>query len=615
MLKCWRQPLSNEALYTRTAKTAMMSDEELSSDETNTRRNILSRYNSVRASSPTGQYAEDINHSQSISTSSTTQSDATSHRHHSRDSRTFSETIELNHLQKDSSLSSSPQNLPKSSGSSPIAVLYPWRWELSIWLLGTAGLIANIALLIRFDGVEQSAWKANVQITAFAAALAQLSQTALLVPTGSSLGQLKWKWLQRNRKAIDLDRFDLASRGPDGSLRLLWHLKLRPHLATVGALCTLLMLAFSTFVQQSVAVNTRRFRVEDGNASYVHLATDMKALSVLPTATRESAAVLQAMLTSYLNPANVTGHCSTDICTWDPYRTLSICATVEDATSQLIAGNMSTDNERLPPQIPGATANLSPELHSNTSMYTYVERLTDSVGYGDDGSLGPKDTPSTGLPDAATIYLIYYDYCKEADAGHSQFSQEGATEYWTAFKANFHICLQTFNTTFEGQWQASIVDSVAHMDWYWRYWGEMMLLYCTSLDKNLPDSRKNQTIKNDDIDDFCVSHGFVYDVGHTLNQVYNISKEIHKYEYEGVLNIGEENADTSPSAWTELLGSDVREFNTTSIEDDCNRKSFENFSNRIQRMAASLSLEMHNAESAGIDGVNRTNGTAWRTGK
>lgn len=481
---------------------------------------------------------------------------------------------------------------------------------MSIWFLGTAGLIANIALLIRFNGVEQTAWKANVQITAFVAALAELSQTALLVPTGSSLGQLKWKWLQHCRKAIDLDKFDLASRGPDGSLRLLWHLKLRPHLATLGALCTLLMLTFSTFVQQSVAVNTKRIIINDNNASYVQLATDIKLITKLPTESRESAAILQAMLSSYLNPANVTGHCSTDICSWEPYKTLSVCATVQDATTYLIAGNMSSNGTRLPPQIAGATAGFSPPLHSNTSLYAYVERPTDSVGYGD-GS--PQDTPSSILPESAAIYLIYYDYCKEADAGHAQFSQKGNLEYWTALKANFYTCLQTFNTTFEGSWQASITDSTTHMDWYWRYWGEGMLLYCTSLNKDLPRSRKNYTIKDDVIDDFCVSHTFVYDIGDDLSQVYNISRELAEYQTPE-FHLREINAPSSSSAWTELLSGDVRKWNSSSSQDDCNRNSFEDFSNRIQRIAASLSLEMRNAESIGNEGVNRTNGTAWRTG-
>lgn len=103
-----------------------------------------------------------------------------------------------------------------------------WRWELFTWLLGTVGFAANIILLLCFDGKRQSQWRSPVQITTFVAALAQLSQSALLVPVSFCIGQLKWTWFGSDRSASDVDRFDLASRGPDGSVRLLYRLGLKP---------------------------------------------------------------------------------------------------------------------------------------------------------------------------------------------------------------------------------------------------------------------------------------------------------------------------------------------------------------------------------------------------
>ena len=103
-----------------------------------------------------------------------------------------------------------------------------WKWELATWLLGTIGFAANIILLICFDGKRQSQWKSHVQITTFVAALAQLSQSALLVPVSFCISQLKWTWFVKEHSAADVDRFDLASRGPDGSMRLLYRLGWRP---------------------------------------------------------------------------------------------------------------------------------------------------------------------------------------------------------------------------------------------------------------------------------------------------------------------------------------------------------------------------------------------------
>jgi hypothetical protein len=103
-----------------------------------------------------------------------------------------------------------------------------WKWELSTWVLGTIGYAAIIILMIMFNDKLQKDWHSDVQITAFVAALAQVSQSALLVPTASSIAQLKWKWISAvQRPAMDIQRFDLASRGPDGSMRLLWHFALR----------------------------------------------------------------------------------------------------------------------------------------------------------------------------------------------------------------------------------------------------------------------------------------------------------------------------------------------------------------------------------------------------
>lgn len=103
-----------------------------------------------------------------------------------------------------------------------------WKWELFTWLLGTIGFATNIVILLRFDGERQSKWKSSVQITTFVAALAQLSQSALLVPVSFCIRQLAWTWFRTDRCAMDVDRFDLASRGPDGSMRLLYRLGWRP---------------------------------------------------------------------------------------------------------------------------------------------------------------------------------------------------------------------------------------------------------------------------------------------------------------------------------------------------------------------------------------------------
>lgn len=80
----------------------------------------------------------------------------------------------------------------------------------------------------------------------------------LMVAIASCLGQAKWLWYSDQRHSLhDFQVFDQASHGPWGSLLLLKRLRMR-HLASAGALVTLLALISDSFVQQSVSYPLRR---------------------------------------------------------------------------------------------------------------------------------------------------------------------------------------------------------------------------------------------------------------------------------------------------------------------------------------------------------------------
>ncbi|KAH0548667.1 hypothetical protein GP486_007789, partial [Trichoglossum hirsutum] len=146
------------------------------------------------------------------------------------------------------------------------ALLGGWRWELFTWFLGSVGFMLIIVLMGTFKDKPITMWKSKVQITAMVAALSQVAQSALIVSVSSCISQAKWIWVREDRRAIDLQRFDDASRGPDGSIRLLWHLipwisncsrQRRFQMVYIGVFATILMLAFPAFVQQSVSIKLR----------------------------------------------------------------------------------------------------------------------------------------------------------------------------------------------------------------------------------------------------------------------------------------------------------------------------------------------------------------------
>lgn len=109
-----------------------------------------------------------------------------------------------------------------------VKVFRDWRWEIFTWILGTTSLLVIVILLLCFQDKPLSSWKSDLQITAIIAVFSQISQSAFLVPVSYCTGQLKWNWFQaENRPLYDIELFDLASRGPDGSIRLLYHMSWR----------------------------------------------------------------------------------------------------------------------------------------------------------------------------------------------------------------------------------------------------------------------------------------------------------------------------------------------------------------------------------------------------
>lgn len=103
-----------------------------------------------------------------------------------------------------------------------VSTLKDWRWEVISWALGTAFLLALLLLLALFDNKSTSEWKSKLSINAIASALAQAAQSSLAVSLGSCISQLKWDWFRQGRPTHQLEIFDEASRGPLGSLFLLW---------------------------------------------------------------------------------------------------------------------------------------------------------------------------------------------------------------------------------------------------------------------------------------------------------------------------------------------------------------------------------------------------------
>jgi hypothetical protein len=116
-------------------------------------------------------------------------------------------------------------SLPKREGYS---FFVEWRWELITWILGTVAIAVNLVLLCYFKDKSLAYWHSKIQISSIVASLSQVAQSSLMVSVGSCIGQFKWSLFSKTSPVAEVERFDDASRGPQGSLKLLFHTVLKP---------------------------------------------------------------------------------------------------------------------------------------------------------------------------------------------------------------------------------------------------------------------------------------------------------------------------------------------------------------------------------------------------
>lgn len=98
-----------------------------------------------------------------------------------------------------------------------------------VWLPETASIFASVfllyilaTLLTVYDGKPVFEWK-GITLNSVVSTLSTASKAALLHAISELISQ--WKWIlftRESRPLLDFERIDAASRGPLGSLTLMW---------------------------------------------------------------------------------------------------------------------------------------------------------------------------------------------------------------------------------------------------------------------------------------------------------------------------------------------------------------------------------------------------------
>lgn len=101
-------------------------------------------------------------------------------------------------------------------------LLQGWEWEILSCLVSLFALGLIVIMAIFLVGRSPTTWPMDLTPNTVVSLLGEVSKAAVLFPVAEAIGQLKWLWFKTGeRRLTDFELYDLASRRPTGSVKLL----------------------------------------------------------------------------------------------------------------------------------------------------------------------------------------------------------------------------------------------------------------------------------------------------------------------------------------------------------------------------------------------------------
>ncbi|KAL6716055.1 hypothetical protein ACLMJK_007017 [Lecanora helva] len=253
----------------------------------------------------------------------------------------------------------------------PTHYLRNWWLEIGACFTFTLALSAIVLTLRPHQGKPLPQWPFSISINSLISIYVVVLKAAILFVAAEGIGQLKWQWFQHERPLKDIATYDSASRGPLGSILLLWTLGPRYPLASCGAFITVLMLAIDPFAQQIIRYHGCIVNVDNplAKASVPRTNHFRSGGSRLGPGELSIGPDLQPTINAgiFSPGGSVTPLCSTGNCSFPhQYNTLGYCGGCTDITSSLafIEQSNSSDGENGS----GAGASITSSLPSGLSV-------------------------------------------------------------------------------------------------------------------------------------------------------------------------------------------------------------------------------------------------------
>jgi hypothetical protein len=108
-----------------------------------------------------------------------------------------------------------------------------WFYEILSLFSAILSFLSIVILLWLYDGRPSPSWtRPGITLNVVISWIANIVQACLMMPVAECISQLCWVWFSRHCHSLqDTCYYDAASRGPLGSIQLLYHLKVRSALS------------------------------------------------------------------------------------------------------------------------------------------------------------------------------------------------------------------------------------------------------------------------------------------------------------------------------------------------------------------------------------------------
>ena len=340
-----------------------------------------------------------------------------------------------------------------------------WTWiATDSWTLEYVALmiamtsLASIGILLGiYDEHPISAWTYTVTLNSVLSTLATVMKGSMLLPVGACLSQLKWTWYRHEKRSLlHFQLFDAASRGPLGAVSLLYQIH-SWHLASIGAIVTLIALASDASIQQSILYPSRIIN----ETAYVPFSQSYDLVGInqgmrtsdyaYPVEQSMKAAIYDGIFyhNTSVTGAAVSANCPTGNCTFPEYASMAICSQCRDVTSSIKDVYVPVDhmevwdnvlhNSVMQATLPNGLTMHKPYLRNVTSIVSTLKYIYNYMNTSTNESLNEKT--STDFWNLVNLTFLVANVDIQSLEGIDYDLMYRKT---IAFDCDFYFCVQKY---------------------------------------------------------------------------------------------------------------------------------------------------------------------------